>query len=416
MTRLAGVLIVGLALSSYAAAQAPEILGEVRVHGNHTTPDGDILSLAGLTIGAPLTEADLRAAEERLRGSGRFDSVEVRKRLRSIDDPSDVLVIILVDEVAGITNENLTPGPLTRLRSLGMWLPVVDYADGYGWTYGARISFVEALGARSRISMPLTWGGERKAAVEIDRSWPRGPLTRVAAWGSIGRRNNPHFDVGETRRALGATAERAVAPWLRISGGATITNVRFGALDDTFVTPRAEVALDTRGDPAFPRNAVHVVAAIEQLRFDGAPAVRRHLDARGYIGVFRSAVLAVRAAGINASDPLPPYEQALLGGISTLRGYDFGARAGDNLAALSAELSVPLTSPLSVGRFGLKGFIDAGTVYAAGATLADQPFDRGAGVGVFITWAVIRMGLDVAWPIGAPSRRPNWHFGLGVTF
>ena len=73
----------------------------MRVHGNHTTPDADVLALAGLTVGAPVTDAI--AARRRRSGcarSGRFADVEVRKRFRSIDDPIDILVIVLVDEVA----------------------------------------------------------------------------------------------------------------------------------------------------------------------------------------------------------------------------------------------------------------------------------------------------------------------------
>ena len=31
-------------------------------------------------------------------------------------------------------------------------------------------------------------------------------------------------------------------------------------------------------------------------------------------------------------EPLPPYEQSLLGGVPTLRRYDRGYRVGDNLA------------------------------------------------------------------------------------
>jgi outer membrane protein assembly factor BamA len=99
-----------------------------------------------------------------------------------------------------------------------------------------------------------------------------------------------------------------------------------------------------------------------------------------------------------------------------LRGYEFGYRAGDQLSALSAEVRVPLTSPLLVAKLGVKGFIDAGTIYPAGAKLSDQRFDRGAGGGVFMSWAVLRMGLDVAWPISTDSRKPRWHFSLGLTF
>ncbi|MGH9201822.1 MAG: BamA/TamA family outer membrane protein, partial [Vicinamibacterales bacterium] len=144
-------------------------------------------------------------------------------------------------------------------------------------------------------------------------------------------------------------------------------------------------------------------------------AVRWSADARGYVGLIRSSVLALRVASIRASDPLPQYEQALLGGTSMLRGYEFGYRAGDNLAAVSSEIRVPITSPVSMGRLGLKTFVDAGTVYSSGAKLGDQHFDRGIGAGVFFTATVVRAGLDVAWPERG-NGKPRWHFGLGVTF
>ena len=133
-------------------AQAQETLGEVRVHGNHTTPDADVLALAGLTVGSVVSDESLRKADEALRASGRFASVELRKRYRSIDNPLDILVIVVVDEHASVSATDLTPGPIKRIRSLGMWLPIIDYEDGYGFTYGARVSFVDTLGPRSRIS------------------------------------------------------------------------------------------------------------------------------------------------------------------------------------------------------------------------------------------------------------------------
>lgn len=412
---IAGALL--LLWAAAAAAQTIERLGEVRVHGNHTTPDADILTIAGLQVGAAVTDHSLEDAAARVRQSRRFDAVEIRKRYRSLDNPSDILVIILVDEVAGITGDDLTPGPVKRLRSLGMWLPVLDYADGYGFTYGARIAFVGALGPRSRISTPLTWGGERKAAVEVDRTFERGPFSRVEGAASLTRRVNPHFDVPDRRTELRARAERAVTSWLRVGGGARRTSVSFEGVDATFVAPGADVIVDTRVDPGFPRNAVHVTASVEQLRFDdGARVVRRTADLRGYVGVFGSTVLAVRAATSTSGGALPRYEQALLGGTNTLRGYDFGYRAGDNLALVSAEMRVPLTSPLIMGKLGVKGFVDAGIVYPHGARLSDQVFDRGAGGGVFMSWTVVRMGLDVAWPLGATTSKPRWHFSLGVTF
>jgi outer membrane translocation and assembly module TamA len=411
------IFVFSLLFVPLARAQTTEVIGEIRVHGNHTTPDADILAIAGLAVGGPANEATLGEAAARLEQSGRFDTVDVRKRYRSIDNPNDILVIILVNEVTGVTLDDLTPGALKKFRSLGMWLPVLDYADGYGFTYGARVTFVDALGKRSRISTPLTWGGERRAAVEIDRTFERGPFTRIEGAASINRRVNPHFDVPDLRRELRVRAERSFTSWLRAGGGVRRTSVDFGGLEQSYNVPGFDVTLDTRTDPGFPRNAVHATAAIERLQFTGGSRVTRvSTDVRGYLGLFGSSVLAVRAANIRADNPVPAFEQSLLGGTATLRGYEFGYRAGDQLSVLSAEVRVPLTSPLLVAKLGVKGFIDAGTIYPAGAKLSDQRFDRGAGGGVFMSWAVLRMGLDVAWPISTDSRKPRWHFSLGLTF
>jgi outer membrane protein assembly factor BamA len=398
-----------------APALAQEVIGEVRVHGNHTTPDADVLSLAGLMVGTTITPTMLADAEKRLRDAGRFTDVEIRKRFRSISDPNDVLIIVLIDEVVGISETDLTPSPMKRFRGAGMWLPVLDYADGYGFTYGARVSFVDVIGRRSRVSVPLTWGGERRAALEAERAFDRGPFSRVEGSVSIARRENPRYEIGDTRRTVQARAERALTSWLRAGGSVGVSNVSFADVDESHTNTGVDLIVDTRRDPAFPRNAVHAVLALNHQRFDTHPhATRRVADVRGYVGLMRSSVLAIRMITNQSNQVLPLYEQPLLGGTSLLRGYEFGYRAGDNLAAISAEVRVPITSPMNLSRFGVKGFVDWGTVYAHGEKLKDQTFDRGIGGGVFLTATVIRMGLDVAMPRGGD--KPRWHFGLGVTF
>ena len=116
---------------------------------------------------------------------------------------------------------------------------------------------------------------------------------------------------------------------------------------------------------------------------------------------------------IRSSAVLPPFEQSLLGGSGTLRGYRTGHRAGDNLATLSAELRYPLNSPLNSGRFGLKAFVDGGTTWASGERLKDQRFERGIGGGVYFGGGPVILDLDVAWP---EEGKPRAHFGLGVSF
>ncbi len=328
------------ALSQIPAATTPEIIGEVRVHGNHTTPDHDVLALAGLTVGSTLTADALGEADTRLRASGRFRDVEIRKRFRSLTDPADILVIVLVDELAGISDTDLTPGPLKRFKIAGMWLPVLDYADGYGFTYGGRVSFVDVLGPRSRVSVPFTWGGERKVALEIDRTLERGPFTRLEGTASLSRRENPHFEIGDTRRELRARAERTITTWLRLGADGGFTNVRFAELDESHTTSGVDLIVDTRRDPAFPRNAVHATLGWQHLNFrDHVDANRRAADVRGYVGLLKSSVLALRATTNQASAPLPAYNKR----------YSEGRRSCAAIASAIASETIWLRSRRNCG-------------------------------------------------------------------
>lgn len=407
------VLIPATGSAAQDPTAGPGTVVDVRVHGNHTTPNADVLGLAGEVVGKPASDALVAEVAARLRQSGRFEAVEVRKRYRSIANPDDILLVIIVTERPGISDTDLTPGAWKRLTSRGMFLPIVSYEDGYGFAYGARVSIVDLLGPGSRVSIPLTWGGERQAQVQVERAFSSGPIGRLAGDAGIARRENPHDEIGDTRAGMHVRAERAVRRWLRVGGGGGFEDVTFGALRDRLGRTGADLSIDTRVDPAFPRNAVHATVGWEHLTFDTGRANRTTTDLGGYVGIGGQTVLAVRGLAIVSSDPLPPYEQSLLGGAATLRGYRAGYRAGDNLAALSAELRVPLSSPLAVGRLGVKAFVDAGTTYASGARLRDQHLDTGVGGGVYLQLTVLSLSLDVARSEAGSIRA---HFGLGVTF
>ncbi|MGE3274458.1 MAG: BamA/TamA family outer membrane protein [Vicinamibacterales bacterium] len=395
--RLAALLVALVSVTATASAQSPGIVREVRVHGNHTTPDSDVLAIAAVPVGEPATDTLLAAARARLEDSGRFDGVEVLRRFRSIDDPTDLVVILMVDERLGVSEDDLTPGPLRRLSAAGMWMPLLSYEDGYGVSYGARFSLVGPLGEGSRLSVPLTWGGDRRVAIEADRTFTRGAVTRLAATAGVSRRENPFDDIADTRRGVSLRIERAFGPWLRVAGLGGASRVDFEQAHENGTTAGAELVLDTRLDPSFPRNAVHAALRVERARYGGRDALRRtSADVRGYVGLIRSTVLAVRAQASLAAAPLPRYERALLGGQASLRGLRAGTAAGDNLAAFSVELRAPLTSPISVGRFGVKVFADAGTVWDAGDTLSGRQFTRGAGAGVFMGVSLFSINVDIA--------------------
>jgi hypothetical protein len=62
--------------------------------------------------------------------------------------------------------------------------------------------------------------------------------------------------------------------------------VSFGDLEDTVSRYGGDVTIDTRVDPAFPRNAIHVSGGIDRVTFDAGHANQKKLDARGYVGLF----------------------------------------------------------------------------------------------------------------------------------
>ena len=54
--------------------------------------------LAGVRVGMPFDAGDRRSGDGRLRAAKQFERVEVRKRFASIADPSQIALVIIVDE------------------------------------------------------------------------------------------------------------------------------------------------------------------------------------------------------------------------------------------------------------------------------------------------------------------------------
>lgn len=409
-----------------------EKVAEVRIHGNHATPDEEVIKLTGITLGDSVTADTLPQVTKRLRDSGRFKDVDVLKRYRSLSDASQVSLIVIVHEYPsidpGIPGAPLppVPGPIRRLMSQSMFLPILSYAEGYGFTYGARASFVDVMGEGGRVSVPLTWGGTRRAAVELEKTFDdESPVSRVfsrlSGGAGISRRENPHFDLPDTRQQVWGRIDKDIIRELRIGGGAGWTDVGYGLrdvpatrLDDRFTTVGADLTVDTRHDPIFPRNAVYAQTGWERLTFNSGPSINRYRnEARGYLGVFGQTVLAVRALHQRVDRPLPPYEKPLLGGASILRGHRAGAFAGDNLFASTVELRVPFSSAMGIGRMGVSAFADMGAAYDHGVRLRDATFQRGYGAGFFTLAPVVQLNLDVAYGV---DNKVRVHFRTGFSF
>lgn len=264
----------------------------------------------------------------------------------------------------------------------------------------------------------MTWGGYKRAGVELDRTFNRGPLTRIEFGSAIQSRRNPAFDDDDYRRRVWARAEKALGP-LRLGGTTGWQRVEFGSGRDDFSSIGGDVAFDTRLDPVLPRNAVYASASIERLFFSSQSSSpnrqidRIRLDGRGYLGLIGQSVLVARAVREDASDPQPPYLQSLLGGWSSLRGFAAGAYFGDTMVSGSLELRVPISSPLSFGKLGLSAFVDTGTTYGTGERFRTQDLHTGVGGAVWITITALRMGVSVAHGLGATTRA---NFGVSLIF
>jgi outer membrane protein assembly factor BamA len=207
---------------------------------------------------------------------------------------------------------------------------------------------------------------------------------------------------------------RGTAGPVRAGGTLGWQHVAFGGDRDTLTSVGADVAFDTRIDPVLPRNAVYARASWERVRFSSGGATNRsRLEGNAYVGVIRQTVLAVRVVREDADHPLPQYLASLLGGWSSLRGFKAGSFAGDTMVAGSAELRIPLSSPLDIGKVGVSVFVDAGAAYDKGEHFRDQALARGIGGSVWLAAAVFRMSLSVAHGRGATTRV---NFGGGFTF
>jgi outer membrane protein assembly factor BamA len=418
--RSAVLALVAICLTAHAAysAQRAEIVTDIRVQGNVLTPDDDIRRLTGVEIGATFTADMPDAVASRLRATRKFDRVEVLKRFGSIADASQIVLVVIVDEgpvkIEGLGEPN-TPARVVKRGGFGtLWFPLLDFEDGYGFSYGIQLAKTRIVGENSRLSFPLTWGGTRQAGAELEKTFTHGPLTRVETGASLVGRTNPFFEEDDNRERFWLRAERAFGTPLRVGATAGWQHVSFMNTTDRFTQVEADVTFDTRLDPMLARNAVFARTAIEHFDFQHASAATRtELDGRGYIGLYRQNILVLRAFRQDSDVPLPPYLQPMLGGMSNLRGFKAGSAIGDTLVAGSAEIRAPLSSPVSIGKFGVSAFVDVGTVYDKGQQLSDQHFSRGFGGGVWFAVTAIHLNLVVAHGVGAGTRV---HFGTTLSF
>jgi outer membrane protein assembly factor BamA len=411
-----------LMLCSPSVFAQQETVVAIQVHGNTITPDADVVRESGLSVGVAFSDQLVAETTARLRATKRFDRVEVLKRFASISDPTQIVLVIQVDEGPvridpGVPAATGLPGRPPRATRRGpfnvMFAPLLDAEDGYGFAYGAQISLTGHRHTSTRLVVPLSWGGNKRAAVELQREFSPRFAPQLSVGGLVQERVHPFFKEDAGRKRVWGRAEWQLTKPLR--AGTTLAWQTSTLLDrsDTIRSVGADLVLDTRLDPVLPRNAVFARAAVDRLAFPDRPIVKTVLDANGYIGLHRGNVLALRALREDMSQPAPPYFKSILGGAANLRGFRAGHSIGDTHVAGSVELRMPLSSPLNVATFGASAFVDAATAYDKGQIFRDQRFRRGIGAGLWASAAVFRISLMFAHGMGAGNRV---HFAAGFTF
>jgi outer membrane protein assembly factor BamA len=379
-----------------------EVIVEVRFHGNFTIPDAEMARLAGIPRGQPPPGTTAAGIRTRLEQSGRFQWVRVAKRYRSMSSTDRVILLVTVKEKEPV-------------KSKLMFLPILRFNDEYGFTYGGRFTFVDLLGAKERISFPLTWGGMRQAAAETHFDLNNPVLSSVYGGGGIHWRKNPFYRIGDLRREAYGGASRRLFDRLQFDFKGGVTSVDFGEWSDNFTTLGLDLVLDTRQNSLIPRDAVYAGVGWERLALiNREPRFNRFkFDVRGYKGLFGQSVLAAQVFYRSTDGRLPDYERPFLGGASTLRGHSPGKFIGDNILHSSIELRAPLSSPRAMYRAGVALFLDTGAVYDYGTALGNADFKYGGGLSLFLFIAGYGVKVDFASDFRSSFRI---HFSTGFRF
>jgi hypothetical protein len=120
----------------------------------------------------------------------------------------------------------------------------------------------------------------KRAGIELERRFGRGPFSRLELGGAVQRQTNPAFQQDDDRQRVWARVERAEGP-LRAGGTVGWQRVSFAGIEDRFHTVGGDLTLDTRLDPVVPRNAIYAVASWERLGAPASEAINRgRLEAR----------------------------------------------------------------------------------------------------------------------------------------
>ena len=186
--RRAVMLAAARAVAS--SLQQTETISEVRVHGNATLERrrGDRVRRASPSVSRSRPAGSRRSRNGCATAAASTRS-QVRKRYRTLA-MDEVSLVLVVHERPGLSATGQPPGVARRSAQPADVLPDprVTTTATAGPT-AREPAVVDVAGKGTRLSVPLSWGGTRRATVEVDRTFKTGPLTRLSgSFGSVAAR------------------------------------------------------------------------------------------------------------------------------------------------------------------------------------------------------------------------------------
>ncbi len=430
---------------------------KIQIRGNTKTKDRVIRRELAVSPGETFDMVRVKLSEQRLKGLQYFDKVDAR--------PEDTTVPNRKDLVIGVEEKN------TGNVSLGAGFSTIDSIVGY----------VEFTQGNFDVGNPpyFTGGGQKfRARVQVGSQRQDYTMSFVEPW-FLGRKLSLGVDLyrreldfqslenlyDEERTGAKVSLSRALGSDFFI-GSVSYNVEQVGIVDVSTNAPPdvvaeegrsllskfgASLAYDTRNSVQLPDRGqrTELFGEITGGPFGGdEDYYKLELRTAWYFrGLFTGHVLELVgrvgvADGLAGDDEVPFYDRYYLGGLTSLRGFQYreiGPRqllvsgtayepvGGNTYWFSTAEYSVPIIDRL---RFAL--FYDIGMVYPGAFSFSPDPsldptngggYDTGSfadnwGVGLRLNLPIGPLRLDYGFPINVPtgvSDNGRFQFGVGYT-
>jgi outer membrane protein insertion porin family len=416
------------------------VIETIEFDGKTRTRDALALAATGIVPGSPAHPDTILAAAERLRQSRLFREVEVHTRAGSA--PGRVRVVFAVKEQRphlrfGIGHEDFSGWYVIPLQlNMDNWMGRGE-AFRLSTRFGYRVSGFEANYRSTAFSSPRFWelrfrgegqgrpyfylGGEVSHTVGRARLDFRlgnrlvGPLA-LESWLAFDRADADSTAYIYKDRPDGNYEEMEISydelpPAIRQDVGVN-DMTRLGAA----------LILNRHRGAGLVRHGFWSRLSGEGVLSKRGDFALAELDVRGYVPLWRGALIATRGRAGTISQQSPFYERYYLGGLYTVRGYpSHGLSPPDghqNFATASMELRTSWIGPPHNPRLAGLVFVDAGVGWNGG----ELSLDRGA-AGVGFGWRlrlpwIGYLGLDIGRPLSASPVDEAFHanFSLGWTY